>query len=82
MFDIVYFIKCVQEFYGYGNFICDMFGLICEVVELENFDDLVFKVLLEQMLLVWIKGFDVYIEELVKCFDCVFKFMYYQLKFL
>ena len=80
--DTAHFIKRAQELYGYGNFICDTSGSICEVVEPENPDDPVLKALSEQTLLVWIKGSDAHTEELVKRFDRAPKPMYYQPKFL
>ncbi|WP_370228960.1 ATPase [Cognatishimia sp.] len=80
--DTAHFIKRAQDLYGYGNFICDTSGSICEVVDPENPEDPVLKTLSEDTLLVWIKGSNAHTEELIRRFDRAPKPMYYQPNFL
>lgn len=80
--DTSHFIKRAQDLYGYGNFICDTSGSICEVVDPENPEDPVLKALSQDTLLVWIKGSEAHTEELIKRFDRAPKPMYYQPDFL
>lgn len=82
LLDTPHFIDRAQEIYGYGNFVCDSGGSICEVVDPEDPDDEVLKTLSENTLLVWIQGSDAHAAELARRFDRAPKPMYYQPAFL
>ncbi|TCP42105.1 ATPase [Rhodovulum marinum] len=82
LLDTPRFIDRAEELYGYGNFVCDSGGSICEVVDPDNPEDEVLKALSERLLLVWIEGTDAHTEELVRRFDRAPKPMYYQPEFL
>jgi len=80
--DTVRFIARAKDLYAYDNFVCDSGGSICEVVDPENRDDPVLKPLSENLLLVWIRGTDDHIDNLVTRFDKAPKPMYYNPAFL
>ncbi|MGC9417715.1 MAG: ATPase [Rhodovulum sp.] len=82
LLDTPRFIDRAKELYGYGNFVCDSGGSICEVVDPENPEDEVLTVLSDHLLLVWIEGTEAHTEELVRRFDRAPKPMYYQPEFL
>ena len=81
MRDTAHFIDRAASIYGYGNFVCDTSGSICEVVDPDG-DDPLLDFLAEQLLFVWIKGTDDHTAELVRRFDRAPKPMYYQPAFL
>ncbi|QFU08974.1 hypothetical protein PARPLA_01891 [Rhodobacteraceae bacterium THAF1] len=81
MRDTAHFIDRAQSIYGYGNFVCDTSGSICEVVDPDR-DDPLLDLLAEQLLFVWIRGSDAHTAELVRRFDRAPKPMYYQPSFL
>ena len=74
--DALPFIDKSRCIYGYGNFVCDTSGSICEVVDPANPDDPVLKALSENMLIVWIRGADSHIDTLVARFNKAPKPMY------
>ena len=80
--DTTRFIDRAGEIYGYGNFVCDSGGSICEVVDPDNSDDPVLKELSEHLLLVWIEGSDAHTEELIRRFKRAPKPMYYRPEFM
>ena len=80
--DTVRFIDRAKDLYSYNNFVCDSGGSICEVVDPNDPKDPVLKPLSENMLLVWIKGTDDHIDNLVDRFDKAPKPMYYDPAFL
>lgn len=82
LMDTPAFIERAERLYGYGNFVCDSGGSICEVVDPGNPDDPVLKVLEDRLLLVWIRGADAHRDELVRRFDKAPKPIYYQPDFL
>lgn len=82
MLDAPHFITRAQELYGYGHFVCDTSGSICEVVEPDNPADPVLSALSAHMLPVWIEGSEAHTEELIRRFDRAPKPMYYQPEFL
>jgi len=82
LLDTPHFIDRAVELYGYGNFVCDSGGSICEVVEPENPGDEVLRTLSDNLLLVWIRGTEAHAEELVRRFRRAPKPMYYQPAFL
>lgn len=82
MLDTGHFIERAQDIYGYGHFICDTSGSICEVVDPEDADDPVLTDMESRMLLVWIKGSEEHVAELARRFDRAPKPMYYQPEFL
>ncbi|MFC2967378.1 ATPase [Acidimangrovimonas pyrenivorans] len=80
--DTPHFIERAQEIYGYGNFVCDSGGSICEVVDPDDPGDPLLTTLSEHLLLVWIKGSDAHTAELIRRFDRAPKPMYYKPDFL
>jgi len=82
LLDTPHFIDRAVELYGYGNFVCDSGGSICEVVEPENPGDEVLRSLSDNLLLIWIRGTEAHAEELVRRFRRAPKPMYYQPAFL
>jgi len=82
LLDTARFIDRAHDLYGYDNFVCDSGGSICEVVDPANRDDPVLKSLSERLLMVWIRGNDDHIDDLVARFDKAPKPMYYNPQFL
>ncbi len=82
MLDVPHFIDRAERLYGYGNFICDTSGSICEVVAPENPEDPVLSGLAGDILFVWIEGTEAHTEELIRRFDRAPKPMCYQAEFL
>lgn len=82
MLDTGHFIRRAADIYGYGNFVCDTSGSICEVVDPDNSDDPVLTALSDDTLLIWLRGSDTHTAELVRRFDRAPKPMYYQPAFL
>lgn len=82
LLDTPHFIDRAAAIYGYGNFVCDSGGSICEVVDAENPADPVMTRLAANLLLVWIKGSEAHTAELIRRFDRAPKPMYYQPDFL
>ena len=82
LMDTPRFITRAQTLYGYGHFICDSGGSICEVVNPEKPTDPVLATLARHMLMVWIEGSEAHTTELVRRFDRAPKPMYYQPAFL
>ena len=82
MLDTTRFIDRARDIYGYGNFVCDSSGSICEVVEADDPADRVMTELGSHLLLVWIKGSDAHKAELIRRFDRAPKPMYFRPDFL
>ncbi|MFN3970722.1 MAG: ATPase [Gemmobacter sp.] len=82
LLDTPRFIERAEAIYGYRNFVCDSGGSICEVVNPDDPDDPVMRVLAEHMLMVWIEGGEAHAADLVARFDRAPKPMYYQPAFL
>ena len=82
MQDTSHFIRRAKELYGYGNFICDTSGSICDVVDPSDPSDPILSDLSEDLLMIWIEGSDAHTEELVRRFDAAPKPMCYQPDFL
>ncbi|WP_114965378.1 ATPase [Alkalilacustris brevis] len=82
MLDTPHFIDRAEDIYGYGHFVCDTSGSICEVVDPDTPDDPVMSVLSQHLLPVWIEGSEAHTAELVRRFDRAPKPMYYQPGFL
>ncbi|HCQ64762.1 MAG TPA: ATPase [Rhodobacteraceae bacterium] len=80
--DTTRFIDRAAEIYGYGNFVCDSGGSICEVVDPEDARDPVLRALSEHLLMVWIEGSEAHTEELVRRFKRAPKPMYYRSDFM
>jgi hypothetical protein len=80
--DTPYFMERAKNLYGYPNFICDTGGSICEWIDPEDDNDPILRQLVDQCLLVWIKGDDAHSQELVRRFDRAPKPMAYQPEFL
>lgn len=76
------FIARAETLYGYGNFVCDSGGSICEVVDPEDPADPVLTALSEDHLMIWIEGSADHTAELIRRFDRAPKPMYYQPAFL
>lgn len=82
LLDTRQFANKARAIYGYGNFICDTGGSICEVVDPEDKKDTVLKSLSETCLIVYIEGDDAHAEALKARFDKSPKPMYYNEAFL
>ncbi|WP_413873234.1 ATPase [Albidovulum sp.] len=82
LLDTACFIERAGEIYGYGNFICDSGGSICEVVDPEDPADPVLSALAGSVLMIWIEGSEAHRAELARRFDRAPKPMYYQPAFL
>lgn len=82
LLDTPAFIRRAGELYDYPNFVCDSGGSICEVVDPDDPEDPVLKVLEDNLLLVWIRGSDAHRDELIRRFDRAPKPMYYRPDFL
>ncbi len=82
LLDTPRFIERARDIYGYGNFVCDSGGSICEVVDPDDPADRVLNTLSENLLLVWIAGTEAHTAELIRRFDRAPKPMYYQPEFL
>ncbi|MFA5539664.1 MAG: ATPase [Gemmobacter sp.] len=82
LLDTPRFIERARDIYGYGNFVCDSGGSICEVVDPDDPADPVLGALSAALLMVWIEGSDAHTGELIRRFDRAPKPMYYQPAFL
>jgi hypothetical protein len=82
LLDTPRFIERAVDLYGYGDFVCDSGGSICEVVDPDDPADPVLTVLSRHLLLVWIEGSDAHTADLIARFDRAPKPMYYQPDFL
>jgi hypothetical protein len=82
LLDTTRFIERARDIYGYGNFLCDSGGSICEVVNPDDPADPVMTELSANLLMVWIKGSEAHTAELIRRFDRAPKPMYYQPDFL
>jgi hypothetical protein len=82
LLDTPHFIDRAAEIYGYGNFVCDSGGSICEVVDPADPADPVLAALEANLLMVWIEGTAAHTAELVRRFDRAPKPMYYEPDFL
>ncbi|WP_224817070.1 ATPase [Hasllibacter sp. MH4015] len=78
LLDTVPFIHRARELYGYGHFICDTGGSICEVVEPGNPQDEVLRTLSAHTLMVWIESPDGHDAELIRRFKADPKPIYYR----
>lgn len=82
LLDTPRFIDRAAEIYGYGNFVCDSGGSICEVVDPDDPADPVLRALSDHLLMVWIEGSEAHTEELVRRFRKAPKPMYYRPDFM
>jgi hypothetical protein len=80
--DVPEFISRAREIYGYGNFVCDAGGSLCEVVNPDDKNDPVLKVLSDSSLMIYIEGTEEHLAMLVERFRKNPKPMYYQPQFL
>jgi len=82
LLDVPDFIERAKALYDYDNFIADTGGSLIEVVDHEDPEDPVIKVLAGHTALVYIRGTDADAEELVRRFRRSPKPMYYKPQFL
>ncbi len=80
--DALGFIDKAEQIYGYDHFVCDTSGSICEVVDPQDPADPVLGDLASAMLLIWVRGTEDHLEELVRRFEKAPKPMYYPEDFL
>lgn len=80
--DTRHFADRAQALYGYGNFVCDSGGSICEVVDPGDPRDPVLTDLAASVLMIWIRGDESHRSELIRRFDRAPKPIYYQPTFL
>ena len=76
------FIDRAETIYGYGNFVCDSGGSICEVVDPNDASDDLMNALARHLLLIWIRESDNHAKQLAERFDQAPKPMYYHPSFL
>jgi hypothetical protein len=82
LLDVPEFIQRAAEIYGYGNFVCDSGGSLCEVVNPDDANDPVLKALAANTVIVYIEGTPEHAKMLVERFRKNPKPMYYQPAFL
>ncbi len=80
--DTQHFVEKARDIYGYGHFICDAGGSICEVVDPDDKNDSVLNALSNTCLIVCIEGDVAHAEALKARFDKSPKPMYYNEEFL
>lgn len=80
--DVPYFFERAKELYGYNDFIADTGGSLIEVVDPNNPEDPVIKILAAHTALIYIRGTDKDAIELIKRFKKSPKPMYYRPEFL
>lgn len=78
LLDTVPFIHRATSLYGYGNFICDTGGSICEVVDPADADDEVLRTLAQNTLMIWIESPEGHDAELIRRFKLNPKPIYYR----
>lgn len=78
LLDTVPFIHRASSLYGYGNFICDTGGSICEVVDPADHNDEVLRTLAGHTLMVWIETPEGHDAELIRRFKLNPKPIYYR----
>ncbi|MBE3637652.1 ATPase [Mangrovicoccus algicola] len=82
LLDTAHFVRRAKDLYGYGNFVCDSGGSICEVVDPQDPADPVLTALSQTALMVWIEDTAEHRDALVARFDRAPKPMYYEPGFL
>lgn len=82
LLDTPHFVNRAREIYGYGNFICDTGGSICEVVNPHDPADTVMTTLAAHTLPVWLKGDEAHIQTLLDRFAHAPKPIYFRPAFL
>ncbi len=82
LLDVPEFITRAAEIYGYGNFVCDSGGSLCEVVNPDDANDPVLKALADNTVIIYIEGTPAHARTLVERFRKHPKPMYYQPAFL
>ncbi len=80
--DVPEFIRRSHDIYQCEHFICDSGGSLCEVVDPDNLNDPVLKILAQSTLLLYIEGTAEHTKMLVERFRKNPKPMYYQPAFL
>ncbi len=80
--DTAYFIERARNLYNYKKFINDTGGSLIEVIDLENPNDEIIKILTENTALLYIEGSDEDIRKLIERFKNAPKPMYYRPEFL
>ena len=68
LLDTPFFIERARDIYGYGNFVCDTGGSICEVIDPEDPADPVMAQLAANTLPVWIEGTPDHVDTLAARF--------------
>jgi hypothetical protein len=82
MLDIRYFIDRSRAIYAYEHFVNDASGSICEIVDLDDPNDAVIRILTEDTLVLYIRASDEHLDELIARAENDPKPLYYQEKFL
>jgi hypothetical protein len=82
LLDVPEFIEKSRNIYGYGHFVCDSGGSLCEIVSLGDMGDPVLKTLSEHTLLLYVRGTPELADMLIERFREQPKPMYYQPAFL
>lgn len=82
MMDIPYFINRSQQLYGYPHFLVDASGSLCEIIDTENDDDEVMKLLAKTCTVVYIEATEKHKHELLRRYSSDPKPIYYRPDFL
>ena len=82
MLDIPQFIKRSEDLYGYPHFLVDASGSLCEVIDIDDPDDEVFKLIEDTCTVVYIEATDEHKHELLRRFKSDPKPIYYRADFL
>ncbi len=80
--DIPYFIERAKALYGYDDFVADTGGSLIEVINVDNQDDEIIKILTKHTILLYIRGTKRDAQKLVERFKKRPKPMYYRPEFL
>ena len=80
--DIPHFIERAHDIYSYDHFFCDTGGSLCEVIDFDDANDPVLNTLIDNTMIVYIKGSSAHTQTLIERFSKSPKPMYYLPAFL
>lgn len=82
MLDIPHFVQRSQRLYGYPHFLIDASGSLCEIVDPDDPDDEVLKVIDRDSLVIYIEATEEHTKELLRRQEAAPKPIYYRPDFL
>lgn len=82
MLDIPYFVKRSHTLYNYPHFLVDASGSLCEIVDLDDPDDNVIKLLEQNCTVIYIEATEQHKQELLRRHSAAPKPIYYRPDFL